>query len=130
MKSTTTSKNIHWQDNPAASKGFICMKVKTEAVIENWRQSAFSYEWLNPDGSIKAPSALTPAEQQKRLQVEQLLKEGKPLNKPVLGIGIMDNVEIGSGREILLTLADQGHASLDVHVPKNNADLFEPFAIS
>lgn len=91
--------------------------VEAGAVLESWRLSLFSFEWLRPDGSLRPPEELAEAEAQKRRLVEEKLKNGEPLEKPVLGIGVMDNVEIGAGRAEFLTLAARGVRIIPVHIP-------------
>lgn len=117
-------------DNPAI-KGredrYNVVRIDTVKALKNWQLSLFSFEWLNPDGSIRKPDELPMQERQKRLEAETLLKSGKPLERPVLGIGIMDNIEIGSGRATFLTLAAQGHKSIEVHVPTSNTKDFKSF---
>lgn len=101
--------------------------VNLKAVLESWKISLFSFEWLNPDGSIRAPEQLPPNEAEKYNNVLNDLKNGNALERPVLGIGIMDNIEIGSRRDVLLTLMTQGVENLSVHIPKSNAKDFVPY---
>lgn len=49
------------------------------------------------------------------------------LERPVLGIGIMDNIEIGSGRDLFLCLAARGAISVPVHIPKSHEHDFRIF---
>jgi hypothetical protein len=106
---------------------FIDITVDTAAVIKSWRLSMFSHEWLDSEDSIKPLDALPEREQSKRKAVEQSFRSGTPLEKPVLGIGIADNVEIGAGRAEFLTLAAMGHAVIPVHIPKSNESDFKDF---
>ena len=101
--------------------------VNLRAVLESWKISLFSFEWLNPDGSIRSPEQLPESEAAKYNNVLNDFKNGKELERPVLGIGIMDNVEIGSRRDVLLTLMTQGIENLSVHIPKSNAKDFAPY---
>jgi hypothetical protein len=39
----------------------------------------------------------------------------------------MENVEIGAGRAVFLTLAALGAKKLPVHIPKTHEDEFSPF---
>jgi hypothetical protein len=121
---------IAFIDNPAVRAcpdRYITVTVDTEAVLKSWRESLFAFEWMLPDGRLKSASELPAAEQPKRTAVEKKLQSGAPLEKPVLGIGLMDNVEIGAGRAIFLTLAAQGVKRLPVHIPKSNRDEFSGF---
>ncbi len=117
-------------DNPAI-KGredkFLCLNVSIASVIDSWKDSLFAHEWVKPDGSLKKPNELNEANRLKRLEIETALHEGRPLFKPVLGLGMMDNVEIGSGKDVLMTLASLAQDSLPVHIPKSHADDFKLF---
>ncbi len=124
------TQTIDFTDNKAALANpemFISIEIDLPAVIKSWQLSVFSYEWLHRDGSIKSLGELSEADQDKRKAVETALDNGDILEKPVLGIGIQDNIEIGSGRATLLTLADMGHKTIPVHIPKSNESDFKDF---
>jgi len=106
---------------------YMMVRVDPKAVIKSWRDSLFSFEWLHQDGSIRGLDDLPLHERDKRLKVEKHLSSGQPLERPVLGIGVMDNVEIGAGRDIFLTLAAHGASEIEVHIPKSSASEFKPF---
>lgn len=117
-------------DNKAAlarPDQYICIEINTTAVIKSWQLSVFSFEWLEHDGTIKPQNALKETDQEKRTLVENALQNNAPIEKPLLGIGIQDNVEIGSGKAVLLTLAAKGFKTLPVHIPKSNESDFKPF---
>lgn len=109
---------------------YVDVTVRAAAVLKSWKLSLMSFEWLLPDGTIRTLDELPIKEREKRLAVESTLSGGHPLPKPVLGIGIMDNVEIGSGRDVFLTLAALGHDAIPVHVPKSCLKDFKAFQIS
>lgn len=121
---------IKFEDNPAIKdrmSAFETVQVDAAAVVKSWRMSLFSFEWLEPSGKIKAPAALKDTERAKREKVEQTLRDNIPLPRPVLGIGVADNIEIGAGRDIFLTLHANGHDTISVHVPTSCLKLFQPF---
>ena len=121
---------IEFTDNSvvkAAPDRYVTVTVDTAKVLKSWRESLFAFEWLTPDGALREITDLPTAEQPKRLIVEQLLEKGTAVEKPVLGIGLMDNVEIGAGRAVFLTLAARGEKKIPVHIPKSNRDEFAPF---
>ncbi len=125
-----TKNDIKFTDNPLVADDpgrYIAVKVRAPAVVKSWRASLFSFEWLTPDGKIKSPDQLPDAEKPKRQAVEKLLQSGNAIPMPILGIGISDNVEIGSGRAEFLTLAAQGVAIIPVHIPKSCESDFKPF---
>lgn len=123
--------NIDFIDNTAATnseRNFICLHIDLSKAIESWRLSVFSFEWLDGNGKIKPITALSDPEQAKRKAVEDAIKAGKPLAKPVLGLGLQDNIEIGTGRAEFLTCAALGLKTIPVHIPKSNESDFKAFA--
>lgn len=106
---------------------YATINIKVDAVLESWRMSLFSYEWILPDGRIRSAGELSDTERPKRHAVEDSLKRKVPLETPILGIGLMENVEIGSGRATFLTLAAHGCKTMPVHVPKTNVKEFASF---
>lgn len=101
--------------------------VNVKAVLASWKISLFSFEWLLPDGSIRVPEELPEAEKEKYHNVLSLYESGKELERPILGIGVMDNIEIGSRRDVFLTMTSQGFEHLSVHIPKVNKNDFTPY---
>lgn len=128
----TLKNQILFRPNPALTgreTQFAEVTVAVPAVLKSWKSSLFAHEWMTEDGAIKPVEALKPADQEKRKTVEQSLRDRAPIEKPVLGIGIMDNVEIGSGRATLLTLAALGIDEVPVHIPASHAREFTPFIV-
>lgn len=126
-------KNIEFTSNVSAIAGegrYLDITVHASKVLSSWKNSLFSFEWLRPDGSIKDLQELSETEQSKRLLIEELLRTNQPIVKPILGIGMMDNVEIGSGRAEFLTLITQGIEEIQVHIPKACEKDFKPFLIN
>jgi hypothetical protein len=125
--------DIHFTDNPSIrgrEDRYVIMKVKAALVVESWRASLFSFEWLRPDGNIRSIDELPLHERDKRLKVEKALASGHSLDRPVLGIGLMENVEIGAGRDVLLTLAANGVEEIEAHVPKSARQEFKSFTVT
>lgn len=122
-------KTLEFLDNPAAKGNYLSVDVSLPAILESWQCSLFSFEWLNKDGAVKALDDLPVIQREQRLEIELLLNDRKPLIKPVLGIGLMNTVEIGSGKAVLLTLAAHNLASLPAHIPASNRDEFKKFLI-
>lgn len=123
--------NARFMDN-SSLKGredaFILLEVKTAPVIASWQESLFSHEWLTADGHIKPLKDMTEKVQGRRKQVEELIdRADQKLERPVLGIGIMDNIEIGSGKDLFLCLAARGMSSIPVHIPKSHESDFRIF---
>lgn len=105
---------------------FLSVSLRVDAVIESWQLSVFSYEWL-ANGKIKAAEDLSESEQEKRTAAEALIKSENSIPRPVLGIGMQDNIEIGAGRAELLTLAAHGLEIVSVHIPRGNESDFKAF---
>lgn len=101
--------------------------VRVGKVLESWKFSLFSFEWLTPDGFIRDVDDLPEAEQQKYQSILTSMSQNVPIERPVLGIGVMDNIEIGSRRDVFLTLAKQGFSTLPVHVPTAHLKEFTPY---
>jgi hypothetical protein len=108
---------------------YLTVDVAVPAILESWRLSLFSYEWMQKDGRLKAPDELPPQDRERFHAITDSLKCGAPLERPILGIGLMDNVEIGSGRATFLTLAALGYDRVAVHIPKTHEKEFAPFRI-
>lgn len=122
--------NIQFIDNPAVQNSdgaYLDIQINVAKALESWRLSLFSFEWLTPEGKIKTTEALSENERPKRRTTESHIKNGTALEKPILGIGLKDNIEIGAGRAIFLTLAAHGMKTMPVHIPKSNESDFKPF---
>lgn len=122
--------DISYKDSAAIAgreDKYVTVRVQTGKVLADWRKSLFSFEWLLPDGALRPLDELPLTQRDKRLHIENALKNGQPLERPVLGIGILDNIEIGAGREIFLTLAAHGEDTLEAHIPKSSHKEFKQF---
>lgn len=107
---------------------FLTLEVKTAPVLASWRESMFAHEWLTPEGQIKPEKDMTAKLREKRKDMEARIDSpAEKLERPVLGIGIMDNIEIGSGRDLFLCLAARGLSSIPVHIPKSHEADFRIF---
>lgn len=121
---------VTFRDNPAVKgreANYCTVRVRAQAVVTNWKNSLYSFEWLEKDGSVRSLDSLPLHERDKRIAVEKALRTGGALPRPVLGIGLFDNVEIGAGREVFLTLASQGADLIEVHIPQSSKADFSKF---
>lgn len=119
--------SIPFIDNPSIKgreRQFITVTVALAPIIASWRDSLFAYEWFTPEGQIRTPSQMSEPIRQKREEVEKNITAGIALARPVLGIGILDTIEIGAGREVLLTLATHGIETISVHIPESHFEEF------
>lgn len=122
--------DIKFMENPGLNgsrERYMTVVLDTARVLKSWRLSLFSFEWLRKDGTIKTMAELSANERAKRAAAEKKLQSGAPIEQPVLGIGIADNVEIGMGRAEFLTLAALGYKTIPVHIPKSCESDFKPF---
>lgn len=108
---------------------YISVSVSSKKILESWKSSLFSFEWLTPDGKIRSFDELGEAEKHKFESVTTLLKNGDRLERPILGIGVLDNIEIGSRRDIFLTLAAQGVTDISVHILKQDEKDFKGYIV-
>jgi hypothetical protein len=124
--------NPQFTNNPSIrgkEDKYLNINVDLDKVIKSWRQSLFSFEWLLPDGSIRKPEELIEKERIKYELISKKLNDNEKLAMPILGIGVMDNIEIGSGREHVLTLYSKNIKIIPVHIPKNAQKDFESFIV-
>ncbi|HOO50773.1 MAG TPA: hypothetical protein PLK94_05715 [Alphaproteobacteria bacterium] len=125
-----TKSTDRFEEN-AALKGretsFILADALVAPVLASWKESLFAHEWLNADGTIRTPADMTETVRVRRKAAEELLNGDKILERPVLGIGIMDNIEIGSGRDLFLAMAARGQDVIPVHIPKSQQEEFRLF---
>ncbi len=127
-----SEQNITFIENPVTqntSDKYKEINVDSACVLKSWRSSLFSFEWLDTNGQIKPIENLPENEQSKRRAVEDKIKKKEPIEKAVLGIGIADNIEIGSGRAEFLTLAALGVQTIPVHIPKSSEKDFKAFLV-
>lgn len=121
---------LNFIDNPVIAEkaaNYRTVEVDVAKTLKSWRKSLFSFEWITADGAIRSLDDLSDKERPKRQDVEEKIAKGAEIPKPVLGIGIMDNVEIGIGRAEFLTLAAHGMRTIPVHIPQSNESDFKPF---
>ena len=58
-----------------------------------------------------------------------MFRSHQSLPRPVLGWGLFDCVEIGSGRDVFLTLAALGMRHIPVHAPRSMIEALTPFIV-
>lgn len=127
MIDLTSIKFVDHQAKQTQPERYLDVMVEVGKVVESYRASLFSFEWLDAAGHVKDMNGLPEKERPKRENVERALKNGAALEKPVLGIGIQDNIEIGAGRAVFLTLAALGVKRIPVHIPVSHKDDFKSF---
>ncbi len=108
---------------------YLTVELDMEKIIQSWRKSLFSFEWLLPDGQLRKPDEMTQSILDKYNYALSQHKNNKSLPMPILGIGVMDNVEIGSGKEFVLMLYGQNIKSFYAHIAKQDEKEFSSFII-
>jgi len=123
----TEIQTIKFTDNPVILNNrdrYLDVDINVEKALKSWQISLYSFQWMHSDGRIKNRAELPEEEQALQDKIEDRLKNGGILEKPVLGIGLLENVEIGSGRATFLTLAAKGIKTIPVHIPKSHQKEF------
>lgn len=122
--------NLKFVDSPSALNNpdrYTSITVSTLEVLKSWRLSIYSFEWIDSKGVLRDPAELSETDRAKRLKVESDLQNGASLEKPVLGIGIQDNVEIGAGKALFMTLSAHGLTEIPVNILKSNEKDFKAY---
>ncbi len=117
-------------DNPAIAgraERYMLIEINVAKVLEGWRQSLMAHEWIKPDGALRDIDHLNMLDRDKVLKAQKILQAGQSLPRPVLGIGILDNIEIGASREVFYVTAAAGHKTMTVHIPRSNQGEFRPY---
>ncbi len=127
---SSANDRVTWIISPsiaARSDVFVIESVSCKEVLKSWRYSLFAHEWLDERGAVKKFAELKEKEQLKQRDVLTALKTSAPLEQPVLGIGINDEIEIGAGRAVFLTLCAEGFQTIPVYLPKSCLGEFTKF---
>ncbi len=109
----------------AKPEHYVDLIVDARKVLQEWRQSLLAHELLDTQGAIKPDDRLNEGRREKRAHARRKLDSGEALEKPILGIGIFDTIEIGSGSDTLALLVLEGYDVLPVHVRKSQAHEFK-----
>lgn len=130
MKKLGTGSEYEFSDHPAIvgrEDKFVAVIADVAAVLAGWKLSLFAHEWLSADGKIKSAPLMSETARAKRAAAEEILRTSSVLERPVLGLGILDTIEFGAGKEIFLCLAAMGATAIPVHIPKSQMAEFQKF---
>lgn len=97
---------------------YVEMQSNPRNILKAWSLSMFAHELLNKDGDIKSQDDLADATLQKYLDVLEKINRGEDIKKPIIGVGIMDGIEIGIGREIIAACATLNIDKIPFYVRK------------
>lgn len=123
--------SLQFSDNPAVTarrQEYQDIQMAIADILQSWRSSLLAHEWLDNDGAVRPKDALSQRHRRQREHIETLLADRQPLPTPVLGIGMFETIEIGAGRDVVLTLAAHGVETIPVHVPIAHIADFEALA--
>ena len=95
---------------------FVSHDIDMQKLLEAWRHSIVSFEWLK-DGQPKPEEALNDTVKDHVVEMKKSLKDNVAQEQPMLGIGIFDGIEIGTGRALVYVLAQQGVESVKCSLP-------------
>jgi hypothetical protein len=101
-----------------APHDYVEITLSPQKILSAWTLSMFAHELLNKDGTVKNPDDMNAPTLQKFIEAKTFIKRGEALPKPIIGIGIMDNLEIGIGREIVAAAAHDNIAQIVVNMRK------------
>lgn len=101
---------------------YVELQAMPDTILQAWRSSMFAHELIARDGRIKNEQDLEGQSLEKYLTAFEALKRGEPIEKPLLGIGIYDGVEIGIGREIIAAAFHLDIPNVPIHVRKAQCD--------
>lgn len=85
-------------------------------ILKAWQTSLFAHELLAKDGTLKAQKDMHESTLEKFINASDAIKRSEALPKPIIGVGIMDNIEIGIGREIIAASLALGIESIPVNM--------------
>ena len=110
---------ITWKNNitVASDPGkYVEADVKLMPLLAAWRNSIVASEWIM-NGHPKQPDQLHDIPKEQYARVLSDLETGRPLDKPLLGLGLFDNLEVVTGRAVVYAALTNGFDSLPVQMP-------------
>lgn len=125
-----TVDTIPFADNPAIESRmdrYMTVRLDTARVLAGWRASLMAHEWLDENGNARGPDTLNMLDRDKMLKAQKIMEGGCALLRPVLGIGIFDNIEIGAGREVFCLLVLKNVRIIEAHIPRGNEKEFKHY---
>ncbi len=105
-----------------APDDYVEISLSPDKIMMAWATSLYSYELLNKDGTVKSTGDMMDETLQRYVDAEEKLRRGEGVSKPIIGIGIMEGIEIGIGREIVAAAKALGVKEIPVYVRKAQVD--------
>jgi ferritin-like metal-binding protein YciE len=113
------SQNFKWvSPEIAKDKAYIIMHADIDKLVSSWRSSIVAHEWV-VKGQFRTPEEMKPHILEEWQEVYDQFKSSDTLERPILGLGVLDNVEIGTNRAILSVAHHLGADVIDVLVPES-----------
>lgn len=84
--------------------------------LPSWSQSLVAHKWLETGGVPKKADNLADEQRAQYEDIVRILTKGDAFPRPIVGLGMFDNIEIGSGAGIVATLASMGIPLIPVHI--------------
>lgn len=125
-------KEITFIANPIAAKStadYADVMIDVKKALKSFQLSMFSFEVMHKDGSLRDLEDLNDKQRSLRRAVFDKILKNEPLTMPVAGVGINDNFELGSGRDVFMALAAKGWTEIPVHVRIGQQQDLEKFII-
>ncbi len=94
------------------------MTLNAYSVLKAWSSSLFAHELLKSDGTIKDQSEMSDGTLDKYITATELIKKQESIAKPIIGVGMMDGIEIGVGREIIAVCHQMNIDTIPVQMRK------------
>jgi hypothetical protein len=101
---------------------YIEMTFNPALILKAWALSMFAHEILTHEGDIRDEKNMNEATLAKFLQAQDAFKKGEKIPKPIIGVGIMDNIEIGIGRETVAAALALNIRELPIHTRQGQAE--------
>ena len=119
-----SSQSVKDHPNP-----YTVLTVDISKIVKSWRQSIIAHEWLDQGTHFRDVEHLSFHLRRQWEETLANIESGQDLERPILGIGIIDNVEIGTNRAIISVARTLGWKTIEVVVPEKMVDLFEEFKV-
>ena len=131
-RSTVAYMEISLIDNAVALKdpdGYEEVRIDVAKALKSLQLSFFAHEVMHKDGSLKSDEDLSEKIATRRGEMRERIAFGEDFQKPVAGIGINDNFELGAGRDLFVLLAMEGWREIPVHIRKKQRKELRKFII-
>lgn len=124
---------LNFVDHPIVASdrdAYVDVIIDAPKAIESYRLSLMSFEVLDRHGNIRPDEDLDVAEQAVRESVREKIKTNQVFEKPIVGLGLNDNFEIGIGRSLFTSLVYEGFSEIPVHIRTSHLEHLKQFVKS